>query len=110
MKRTLSSELRHDKKVRSLANTYQKSGYEVKAALSDWTPPEKINGHIPDIIATKETSQTLGGLHLQPKIERIIIEVETVDSVNDPHSEAQANAFNRAVKSGEYTDFKPIIA
>lgn len=107
MKRSAENQSAHDAKILSEARRYAANGYIVRADVDGYPDPVYINGRLPDLIAVKERSLTVGG---QPSRERIIIEVETEDSQNDPHAKEQAEAFNKAVQDGEYTDFKVVIA
>ena len=58
----------HDNMVLYGAKFLASEGGNVKADVNGWPQPESIQGHIPDITTTG-----------------IIVEVETDDSIFDPH-------------------------
>ena len=63
--------------------------------------PYPINGWIPDVIATR-LRYTHGNT---PVIDKVIVEVETEDSVRTSHALAQAAAFRRAEADEPHTRF-----
>lgn len=105
MGRSRREESDHNKEVLRLAKHYSKEGFDVKADLVGWPSPKKINGRKPDIIATKEFSQRTKEGNIFPRVKKIIIEVETVGSVNDPHAKSQAIAFRKAEREEADTEF-----
>lgn len=94
--RTKVSQSKHDQKVQQVAEEYKQKGYKISADLPGYSKPPKRGSYIPDIIAKKDK-------------EEIIVEVETVDSVNNPRDLAQQGAFQRAARRSG-AKFKRIIA
>ena len=82
-RRSPQSQSKHDKKVSSEARNYRRRGYGVKADIAGFPQPHHIGGHRPDIIAKKRGHETA-------------VEVETRDSVDSSHAQAQNKAFTRA--------------
>lgn len=79
----------HDKGVQAEARELQREGWNVRADhLNGWSNPPKINGHYPDVYATKRGS-------------RRIIEIET-DASED---KAQHTAFRRHASQKQNTIF-----
>ena len=96
---TEKSQSDHDKKVSALAEMYQKQGYTVQADVDGYISPGSICGYVPDIVARKKGS-----------FERVIIEVETEDSIDSEHAESQREAFQcEADKDDDWTTFKRVI-
>ena len=95
-KRTTKSQSKHDRKVSELAKEYEAMGYSVSADIAGYPKPKTIGGYRPDVVATKG-------------VRRIIIEVETEDSVNNARDLLQQIAFGRAAKRSKNTKFKRIV-
>ena len=91
-KRSKSQQQKHDRKVRSEAKKYQKSGWNVKADVKGYKKPSKIGKHrrIPDIEATKRGT-------------RHIVEVETKDTINS--DKAQRSTFRRSAAKRRRTKY-----
>jgi len=68
-KRTKVGQKRHDEGVKRSADWYKNKGFGIKVDLPGEEKPKKINGFIPDIIATKGKKE-------------IVIEVETKQTAN----------------------------
>jgi hypothetical protein len=84
MKRTTQGQSTHDNTVRSLAEKYREQGYtNIRADISGYSQPDVVNGHRPDVQATKNYTT-------------IIAEVETEDSVSWQESVDQWKAFDRS--------------
>lgn len=96
MIRTTANQTRHDAEVTRLAILYTNQNYSVAADIAGYMRPHKIGGHIPDLIATKGVAT-------------IIIEVETVESVNSTHAKKQKVAFDAEAKRNLYTTFQQIV-
>ena len=79
-KRTPSSQSKHNKEVKRLANKYKDKGYQVEADILGYTQPQTVRGFRPDIKAKKGKQET-------------IIEVETLDSVDSTRDLKQKDAF-----------------
>lgn len=72
----------HNEIIRTLASTLENQGYSIKADhIQDYPSPTEVNGHIPDIIATSFQK-------------RIIVEVETCESISKEHTLSQFRAFS----------------
>ena len=83
----------HDKMVKSVADYFIKEKYpNVKADIPGYTRPDilrwkgETSGHIPDV-----TSEDGGKF-------KVIVEVETDDSINDQHTEDQWKLFSAYAK------------
>ncbi len=84
---TKKSNTGHDETVRRVAGGLRSQGYKPKADHTDTYPtPRTIYGMRPDVIATKRGKTK-------------IVEVETRESYNSPHSQAQRRAFRRFVNN-----------
>ena len=86
----------HDRKIREVAGYYMALGYSVQADhIEGYECPEKINKHIPDILATRDGKV-------------IIVEVETEKSVESEHAFEQKLAFEDYARSrvGVYTQYE----
>ena len=104
--RSAHSQSAHDIAVRFAATEFEQKGYQVQADVRGYEKPDLINGHLPDVVATQ-----LKFTHGQtPFFEKVIIEVETVDSKHTAHARAQAAAFQRAADAGIHTRFEIRIA
>jgi hypothetical protein len=82
-KRSLASQSKHDRAIRAEAKNYEKRGYDVQADVPGYPQPSTVAGHRPDLIVEKDGQRT-------------IVEVETKDSLNTEHADAQNSAFLRA--------------
>lgn len=78
-KRTPEMQSIHDEVVEQIATVWKNEGWEVKADLKGWIKPNKIDGYVPDIEATKTI--------------RRICEVETEETLQT--DEAQQRAFEK---------------
>ena len=97
MNRTKWSQSEHDETVVEIAEDYVEQGYRVWADVPGYSKPKPINRHIPDVVAKDD-------------FERIIVEVETEDSVDSKHAERQRRAFERAADRDDGTTFEEVIA
>ncbi len=95
-KRTTSSQSKHDKAVRKRAEQLARQGYTVQADLKGWKQPGTIRGVRPDIDASKGTK-------------RVIVEVETAESIEDARAQRQARAFTAAAKRSKDARFEKIV-
>jgi type IV secretory pathway ATPase VirB11/archaellum biosynthesis ATPase len=91
-KRGTANQTKHDKKVRSLANSYRRKGFKVKADLMGFEKPTPIgkNKRIPDIEATKPGT-------------RHIVEVETKDTYDSDKS--QRASFRKSARKRRRTKY-----
>jgi len=71
----------HEVMVRTRAKNLKTEGYTVYADISGYTKPPQINGYIPDIYAVKDNL-------------KIIVEVETCDTISDEHTRNQYLSFS----------------
>lgn len=67
--------------------------------MKAWDKPTSINRSLPDIVACKT----------EPTPERIIIEVETFQKLDDPKTKRQIDAFSKAVREDATTKFMLIV-
>ena len=79
-KRMPSSQNKHNREVKRLANEYKGKGYQVEADIQGFSQPQTIGGFRPDISAKKGGQET-------------IVEVETLDSVDSTRDVKQQSAF-----------------
>lgn len=85
MPRGIGSQSQHDRLVKAMANMFEGKGYQVKADLDTYqNKPSEWAGHRPDVEAIKN------GLINK----RILVEVETCDSLDWPNTQAQWQAFS----------------
>ena len=96
MARTKKVQTVHDKKVKQLAENFEKKGYDVKADIPNYKQPSTIGGYRPDVIAVKGNSKT-------------VIEVETPDSVNTARDRGQQQAFKKWASSSKSKHFKKVV-
>jgi len=96
MPRSRKSQSKHDAKVRSVANSLNRKGYEVKADVKGFSKPKTVRGFRPDIDAKSGKK-------------RIIVEVETPDSKNSFRDKKQQQAFRSTAKQSKGTTFKRIV-
>ena len=96
MSRTNRSQSDHDKRVAEIADKYREQRYSVWADVPGYIEPLPINSHIPDVVARNG-------------FERIIIEVETEDSVDSDRAESQREAFQNKADDYDLTTFKQVI-
>lgn len=82
MDRTGKDKEIHDTMVKIRANNLKNDGYSIEADINGYNTPKEINGHIPDIVATKRK-------------EKIIVEVETCDSYSSNHTKSQYESFDK---------------
>ena len=95
-KRSKTSQSKHNKKVRSIAKSYQRKGWKVKADIPGFPKPTPIgkNDRVPDIEATRP-----GTRHL--------IEVETKETYEADKD--QRAAFRKSAKKRRRTKYKEAI-
>ncbi len=93
MPRSKRSRLKHDARVRRIAQKLGRDGYNVQADVSGFPQPDTIRGCRPDVIAKKPG-------------ERKVIEVETPDSVGSARDEGQRKAFRQAADRSKKTTFR----
>jgi len=96
MARSKSGQTKHNAEVRKVARRLEKSGYDVQADIRGYDQPKTIGGFRPDAIGKK-------GSH------RILVEVETPDSVGTARDQAQQRAFKRAADRAKGTTFRRVI-
>ena len=92
MGRSKRSQSKHDATVRNTANRLKKQGYDVKADVSGFKQPDTIGGFRPDIAAKKGEK-------------KIIVEVETPDSVDSTRDQNQQKAFRKSADRSKNTTF-----
>ena len=90
------SQSKHDRRVGLVARYYENRGYDVYADISGYPRPETIGGYRPDVIAMSNRRM-------------IIVEVETVDSVNSARDIAQRAAFARYARRHPTVHFRRIV-
>ena len=95
-KRTTGSQSKHDKTVRKRAEQLQRQGFDVRADLKNWDQPATISGVRPDIDARKSGK-------------RVIVEVETKETVGDARAQRQERAFNTAAKRSKGGRFEKVV-
>jgi len=95
-KRSKTNQSKHDKKVRSIAKSYERRGYKVKADISGYPKPEPIGKkkRVPDVEATRPGT-------------RHIWEVET-KATYEPHKD-QRVAFKKSARKRRRTKYKEAI-
>lgn len=90
------SQTKHDRRVKREATEYKKKGYTVEADVSGFPQPGTIGGQRPDIMARKGTYVS-------------IVEVETPDSVNSAHAQAQDSSFRRAARRRPNWHYRRVV-
>lgn len=93
MPRSKSSQGKHDKEVRKMAASLKRQGYDVSADITGYAKPSTIGGYRPDVVAKKGRK-------------RVIVEVETADSVDSARDVNQQRAFARAASRTKNTTYK----
>lgn len=93
MARRKQSRSKHDNEVRRTAERLKQQGFDVKADVSGYDRPDTIRGFRPDVVAKKGW-------------QRVIVEVETTDSVDSARDRQQQRAFKAAAKSAKHTSFR----
>ena len=94
MKRSFSSQGRHDQKILQVAQRYLSMGYHVFADIRGWEAPEAVNGFRPDIVVIKGNNG-------------LIIEVQTADSFR--HDLPRLHAFRRFAELVRNVQFRLIM-
>lgn len=97
MARHKSSQIKHDIEVRRTANSMRKRGFSVEADIPGYERPGTIRGYRPDVVARKGW-------------QRLIVEVETTDSVDSARDVKQQQAFKAAAKAAKHTSYRRRIA
>ena len=97
MARSKQQQSKHDAKVLQVAEGLSRMGYKVEADLAGFSRPDTINGFRPDVVARKGW-------------DRIIVEVETRDSLNTARDQAQQRAFKAAADRAKRTTFQRKVA
>lgn len=92
MARNKRSQSKHDTEVRKIAKQLKRQGYTVEADISGFDQPSTIGGFRPDVVGKKGKK-------------RIIVEVETPDSVDSARDLKQQKAFAQAAKRSSNTKF-----
>ena len=93
MPRSKKSKSKHDREVRRIANDLKNKGFDVQADVTGYPQPSTIGGFRPDVIAKSGR-------------ERVIVEVETPDSVGGARDAKQQQAFRNAAKQAKNTTFR----
>lgn len=96
MGRTKQSQSKHDRAVQRAADSYSRQGFDVTADIKGYQQPKTIGGYRPDVVAKRGR-------------ERIIVEVETPDSVDSARDQNQQKAFRRAAQRSKYTSYKRTV-
>jgi len=91
-RRSKAEQSKHDKAVRSIARSYQRKGWKVKADIPGFTKPKPIGKYkrVPDIVATRR-----GATH--------IVEVETRGTYRTDKD--QRSTFKRSASHRKRTKF-----
>lgn len=97
MPRSKKSQSKHDSEVRKTAKELKAKGFDVHADISGFPKPETIHGFRPDVIAKKGRK-------------KIVVEVETPDSVKSARDLKQQKAFRAQANGNQNTTFKRKIA
>ena len=92
MARSKHSQSKHDAEVRRTAKKYKEQGYKVEADVSGFDQPSTIGGFRPDVVAKKGNK-------------RVIVEVETPDSVDSARDQKQQKAFSQTAERSSNTKF-----
>ena len=92
MGRTKKSQSEHDAKVKEIANKLKNDGYEVQADVTGFPQPLTISHVRPDVVAKKRK-------------EKIIVEVETNESVDSARDQKQQEKFEAAAARSKNTKF-----
>lgn len=92
MGRTKKSQSKHDAKVKKIADKLEKDGYKVQADVKGFPQPPTIKHVRPDVVAKKRK-------------ERIIVEVETTESVDSARDKKQQEKFKAAADRSGNTKF-----
>jgi len=92
-RRSKGSQSRHDAEVRRQARELEAQGFDVRADLAGYPQPDTIGGLRPDVFGVKGKR-------------RIIVEVETPDSVDSARDRKQQAAFRRAAGRSRNTTFR----
>jgi hypothetical protein len=82
--------------LKKRAEQLQRLGYKVKADLKGWDQPDTIGRVRPDIGARKGTK-------------RVIVEVETKESVDDARAQRQERTFRGAANRSKNAKFEKIV-
>ena len=93
--RNPASQGKHDRQVSETAQKYKGKGYAVAADVTGYPKPGTTGGYRPDLVVTKKGHTT-------------IIEVETPESLNTPHANAQDSAFRQARRRRSNLHYKKI--
>ena len=96
MARSKTAQSKHDSQVRKEVKKLENAGYEVKADIPGYGQPGTIGGYRPDYVAQKGK-------------QRIVGEVETLDSVDSSRDQKQQKAFEQAAKRRKNTTFNRTI-
>jgi len=96
MIRTKNTQSKHNREVSNQARKYDSMGFKVHADIKNWPKPATIYGYRPDVTAIKPNKS-------------IIVEVETVDSVNIRRDLSQQRAFRRWASKSVNRLFKRIV-
>lgn len=105
MVRSKKEQSDHNEEVLRLAKFYKQKKFDVQADLEGWTRPVLVNHRRPDIIATKVSLRRTREGNIFPEIKKIIIEVETAESVKGDRAKSQAIAFKKAEREEPNTKF-----
>ncbi len=96
MPRSKRSQSKHNAEVKRVATQFEGKGYDVEADIGGYSKPGTFAGYRPDVVAKKGRR-------------RIIVEVETKDSVDSARDVGQQKAFQQAAKRSENTTFRKKI-
>jgi hypothetical protein len=92
-----TSQTEHDNTLLRMLREYKEQTYKVYADIEGYPKPPIIGGHRPDAVVVK-------GKH------RIIVEVETLDSLKIPYTAMRDAAFKRACRRNSTTNYRRVIA
>ncbi len=93
MARTRNSQSKHNKSVQKEANQLEQQGFDVTADIAGFPKPLTIERVRPDIDANKGKK-------------RVIVEVETKDSIDGARAQRKKQAFQKAAKRSRNTTFQ----
>ncbi len=96
MARPRKSQSKHNQAVKESALKLESQGFNVEADVPGFTQPKTIGGYRPDVVAKKG-------------VKRVIVEVETEDSVDSTRDQKQQQVFKQAAKRSKNTKFKRTV-
>jgi len=80
-----------------MAREYEGQNYRIYVDIEGYPKPATIGGHRPDMLAVKRRY-------------RIILAIETLDSLRTPYAAMRDAAFQRACRRSPLTHYRRVIA